>query len=91
MEENEFPSNDNNHAGSSQNAPTRTGLTLILPPLNAVRALKSKKKSAKAVFHDLIPVKKTPRPIKLKPLKEVLSKLIAQIKKYVKLSIWLST
>ena len=67
------------HAESSQHAAKpSTGLTFVLPPLSALKAQKTKKK-IKLTYEE--PVKKQPRPIKLKPLKEVLSKLIVQIKK----------
>ena len=64
------------HAPSPQHA--KSGLTFVLPPLSAVKAQKSKKKIKLNLGE---PVKKQPRPIKLKPLKEVLSRLIVQIKK----------
>ena len=68
------------HTQSPQHATkSSSGLTFVLPPLSAVKAQKSKKK-IKLSYEE--PVKtKAPRPIKLKPLKEVLTKLIAQIKK----------
>lgn len=60
-----------------------SGITLVLPSLTALKqqnVAKSKRKSG--ARHTLIDeVKKPPRPLKLKPLKEVLSKLISQIKK----------
>ncbi len=69
----------NDHAGPSNNLPkSSSGLTFVLPPLSAVKAQKGKKK-IKLTYEE--PVKKQPRPIKLKPLKEVLTRLIAQIKK----------
>ncbi|KAI0668133.1 hypothetical protein C8Q78DRAFT_980782 [Trametes maxima] len=69
----------NDHAESSSHAGRpSSGLTLVLPPLSAVKAQKAKKK-IRLTYEE--PVKKAPRPIKLKPLKEVLTKLIAQIKK----------
>ncbi|KAJ3522927.1 hypothetical protein NM688_g8803 [Phlebia brevispora] len=76
-----FPSNDALQPAKSQNGSGRTGLTLVLPPLRAVKALNSKKKGSKGVGFRDGPVQKVPRPVKLKPLKEVLTKLIAQIKK----------
>ncbi|KAI0701303.1 hypothetical protein BC835DRAFT_1323237 [Cytidiella melzeri] len=78
MQHLDFATNDRLQPESSQNATGRTGLTLVLPPLSAVKALKGKKRGAKGVVFQ---EPKTPRPVKLKPLKEVLSKLIAQIKK----------
>ncbi|KAI1793692.1 hypothetical protein LXA43DRAFT_1000031 [Ganoderma leucocontextum] len=78
MSSNPFPAHDD-HPESSQNASKpSTGLTFVLPPLSALKAQKSKKK-VKLTYEE--PAKKQPRPIKLKPLKEVLSKLILQIKK----------
>ncbi|KAI0750376.1 hypothetical protein C8Q74DRAFT_364477 [Fomes fomentarius] len=69
----------NDHAGPSNNlSKSSSGLTFVLPPLSAVKAQKGKKK-IKLTYEE--PVKKQPRPIKLKPLKEVLTRLIAQIKK----------
>jgi bromodomain-containing protein 7 len=80
MQDLDFATNDRLQPESSQNASVRTGLRLVLPPLSAVKALKGKKKGSKGVaFQE----PKAPRPVKLKPLKEVLSKLIVQIKKYV--------
>lgn len=76
-----FNSNDALQPESSQNGSRRTGLTLVLPPLSVVRALKAKKKGKGVGFRDETPVPKAPRPIKLKPLKTVLSRLILQIKK----------
>ncbi|KAG5636173.1 hypothetical protein H0H81_008923 [Sphagnurus paluster] len=55
-----------------------SGLTLILPALKGGKPIKSSKKSES---YGLQEEKKAPRPVKLKPLKEVLTKLIAQIKK----------
>ena len=82
MDDIDFASNDVLQPGSSQNGGSRTGLRLVLPPLSAVKALKSKKKATKGVaFHEAA-TPKIPRPVKLKPLKEVLTKLITQIKKY---------
>ncbi|EKM51003.1 uncharacterized protein PHACADRAFT_262943 [Phanerochaete carnosa HHB-10118-sp] len=81
MEDIDFASNDVSQPEISQNGGSRTGLRLILPPLSVVRALKSKKKGAKGVAFQEATASKVPRPVKLKPLKEVLTKLIAQIKK----------
>ena len=83
MEDIDFASNDVAQAGGSQNGGTRTGLRLVLPPLSVVKGLKGKKKGAKGVAFQESPILKVPRPVKLKPLKEVLTRLISQIKKYV--------
>ncbi|PIL34622.1 hypothetical protein GSI_03401 [Ganoderma sinense ZZ0214-1] len=78
MSSNSFAALDD-HAESSQNgSKSSTGLTFVLPPLSALKAQKSRKK-VKLTYEE--PAKKQPRPIKLKPLKEVLSRLIVQIKK----------
>ena len=69
---------DNHPESSSHAQKSSSGLTLVLPSLSALRAQKTKKK-IKLTYEE--PVKKQPRPIKLKPLKEVLTKLIAQIKR----------
>ena len=75
-----YPPHDN-HAESSQHAAkSSSGLTFVLPPLSALKAQKPKKK-IKLTYEE--PVKKQPRPVKLKPLREVLTKLITQIKKCV--------
>ncbi|KAF8551154.1 hypothetical protein OG21DRAFT_1513124 [Imleria badia] len=59
-----------------------TGITLVLPSLRALKAANAGKKSkVKGTGADLEQRLKIPRPIKLKPLKEVLIKLITQIKK----------
>ncbi|OBZ72828.1 hypothetical protein A0H81_06717 [Grifola frondosa] len=80
MSETDFPSY--HHAESShydgKGTSSSSGLKFVLPPLSSVKALKGKKKLK--LVHDE-GVKKIPRPIKLKPLKEVLTKLITQIKK----------
>ncbi|KAF8129883.1 hypothetical protein EV363DRAFT_1584466 [Boletus edulis] len=59
-----------------------SGITLVLPSLRALKAAnagkKSKPKQASAELEQRLRI---PRPIKLKPLKEVLTKLITQIKK----------
>ncbi|KAI0324847.1 hypothetical protein GY45DRAFT_1438799 [Cubamyces sp. BRFM 1775] len=69
-----MPIESSSHANKSS-----SGLTFVLPPLSVVKAQKSKKK-IKLSYEE--PVKtKAPRPIRLKPLKEVLTKLITQIKK----------
>lgn len=74
------------YAQSSQNAGGGSGLKLILPSLKSVQALKGKKKHKNLTLAPVQDeaVKKLPRPVKLKPLKEVLTKLIAQIRKYVR-------
>ncbi|KAI6043621.1 hypothetical protein EDC04DRAFT_2562485 [Pisolithus marmoratus] len=60
-----------------------SGITLVLPSLKALKAAKAGKKSK---LKNVTPsqdaeVKKALRPVKLKPLREVLGKLIVQIKK----------
>jgi len=71
-----------NDADSSVNrlATTSSGLTLVLPSLKALKELNAKKKSSPLL--ESTPVKKNTRPIKLKPLKEVLTSLITKIKKW---------
>ncbi|KIL58170.1 hypothetical protein M378DRAFT_200609 [Amanita muscaria Koide BX008] len=84
------------HSGSPPISQSRTpvssssGLTLVLPSLKTLKSSKNVKKAGKhrsgsvfaSGFQDAELVeKKQPRPLKLKPLKEVLTKLIAQIKK----------
>ncbi|KAJ6632200.1 hypothetical protein B0H10DRAFT_1865520 [Mycena sp. CBHHK59/15] len=90
-----FPMDDS--VGSSSQSPSPppspappTKLTLVLPPLKDVKksGKKSKSKSnskskqpfAYSEYQDLN-APKIPRPVKLKPLKEVLSRLIVQLKK----------
>lgn len=60
-------------------APSSSGLTLVLPSLKALKQLNAKKKNSPLL--ESTPVKKVPRPVKLKPLKEVLTSLISKIKK----------
>ncbi|KAJ3840574.1 hypothetical protein EV361DRAFT_821326 [Lentinula raphanica] len=63
---------------------TGSGLTLVLPSLKSLQQAKAgKKPKAKAAFVGYAEEKpkKPPRPAKLKPLKEVLAKLIINIKK----------
>ncbi|KAI0338767.1 hypothetical protein BDW22DRAFT_1362481 [Trametopsis cervina] len=76
-----FTSNDAIQPESSQNASVKTGLRLVLPPLSAVKGLKGKKKVTRRIASQDPEGPKISRPVKLKPLKEVLSKLISQIKK----------
>ncbi|KAG2129618.1 hypothetical protein DEU56DRAFT_817053 [Suillus clintonianus] len=66
-----------------QNGHAPSGITLVLPSLKAIKAAKMGKKSKLKHLGSLqdAEAKKAPRPMKLKPLKEVLSKLIAQLKK----------
>ena len=60
-----------------------SGITLVLPSLKSLKAKKTTRhSSSRLAFPDGdIQEKRAPRPLKLKPLKEVLSKLIAQIKR----------
>ncbi|TFK38571.1 hypothetical protein BDQ12DRAFT_666267 [Crucibulum laeve] len=63
-----------------------SGLTLVLPSLKNLKAAQREKQRSPSFSQTPVqdvPVqeKKIPRPIKLKPLKEVLTKLILQIKK----------
>jgi bromodomain-containing protein 7/9 len=84
---------------ASQSAkPSSSGLTLILPALSALKQQsgikKSKYKSTtplSSVADAFGEVKRPPRPVKLKPLKEVLTRLIIQIKKYVSSQRWISS
>jgi bromodomain-containing protein 7/9 len=68
-------------------------LTLVIPSLKSLKASQITTKKAKqlpssislssSVYQDVdAQEKKPPRPVKLKPLKEVLAKLIAQIKRF---------
>ncbi len=59
-----------------------SGLTLVLPSLKALKELNAKKKSSPLLGESTTPVKKNARPVKLKPLKEVLTSLITKIKKW---------
>ena len=63
-----------NRIGSSS-----SGLTLVLPSLKALKELNAKKRNSPIL--ESTPVKRVSRPIKLKPLKEVLTSLITKIKK----------
>jgi bromodomain-containing protein 7/9 len=65
---------DANRAG-----PSSSGLTLVLPSLKALKELNAKKRNSPLL--EPTPVKKVTRPVKLKPLKEVLTSLISKIKK----------
>ncbi|OSC99606.1 hypothetical protein PYCCODRAFT_1479750 [Trametes coccinea BRFM310] len=79
MSPSSFPAH-NDHAHSHGNpSKSSSGLTFVLPPLSAVKAQKAKKKLKPSYEEPVKP--KIPRPLKLKPLKEVLTKLITQIKK----------
>ncbi|KAG6878907.1 hypothetical protein C0992_006787 [Termitomyces sp. T32_za158] len=68
-------------SNSARAGPSKSsGLTLVLPALKSGKAIKVGRKSGSYVLQE--EERKTPRPVKLKPLKEVLTKLIAQIKKF---------
>jgi bromodomain-containing protein 7/9 len=75
----------------SESPPPLPRLTLVLPPLRDVKkaAKKSKSKSkskqpfAYSEYPDASTSQKVPRPVKLKPLKEVLGRLVVQLKKCV--------
>jgi bromodomain-containing protein 7/9 len=83
-----LPSN-NNEPGTSQShaeqsASRPTGLKLVLPPLKAGKLAKGIKRSSTGDGPSFVleaEAKKAPRLVKLKPLKEVLTRLISQIKK----------
>ncbi|KIK67163.1 hypothetical protein GYMLUDRAFT_37217 [Collybiopsis luxurians FD-317 M1] len=80
MDEDELVSVDDESRPDSPQEPAKrsgSGLTLVLPSL---KSLQQAKKSKSKAFADAKP-KRPPRPAKLKPLKEVLTKLIANIKK----------
>jgi bromodomain-containing protein 7/9 len=72
-------------------APNSTGITLVLPSLKALKSSKNGLKAGKqrgsqfaGGFLDSEMIeKRLSRPVKLKPLKEVLTKLITQIKRCV--------
>ncbi|KAF5389382.1 hypothetical protein D9757_004243 [Collybiopsis confluens] len=80
MDEDELVSVDDESRPDSPQEPAKrlgSGLTLVLPSL---KSLQQSKKSKSKTFLDA-KSKRPPRPAKLKPLKEVLMKLIANIKK----------
>jgi bromodomain-containing protein 7/9 len=73
--------------------PAGSGLTLVIPSLKSLKASQSTTKKAphlptsisqsSSIYQDVdAQEKKNPRPVKLKPLKEVLIKLIVQIKRF---------
>lgn len=78
MSSSSYPPRDDYPGSSHQPEKASSGLRLVLPSLSALKAQKTKKK-IKLTYGE--PVKKQPRPVKLKPLKEVLTRLIVQIKK----------
>jgi bromodomain-containing protein 7/9 len=81
-------------SSSKPSGSNSSGLTLVLPPLKGGKPVKATKKSKgksqlghqsvspSGVQNAATEEQKIIRPVKLKPLKEVLAKLIAQIKKY---------
>ena len=92
MDDIDLTATDAPQALRSPNGTRKTGLTLIIPPLSAVKALKGRKKSRGLAWTDVPPAEvqgspRPPRPVKLKPLRVVLAKLIAQIKKWVYLCV----
>lgn len=78
--------------------PASSGLTLVIPSLKSLKASQNANKPKQpsgsyprsaSIFQDVDnQEKKIQRPVKLKPLKEVLFKLIAQLKKLVKIFSW---
>ena len=79
---NDEPGTSQSHAERSISKPT--GLKLVLPPLRAGKPIKGIKRSNAGVGPSFVQepeIKKPSRPVKLKPLKEVLTRLINQIKK----------
>lgn len=80
---NHEPGTSQSHAEHFTSRPT--GLKLVLPPLKAGKPVKGAKRSSTGNGPSFVQepeIKKPPRPVKLKPLKEVLSRLIVQIKRY---------
>jgi bromodomain-containing protein 7/9 len=59
--------------------PSGSGITLRLPALGSGKAGKLGKKRKSSSFADHLA--KAPKPVKLKPLREVLTRLVGQIKK----------
>ncbi|KAK7035451.1 hypothetical protein VNI00_011744 [Paramarasmius palmivorus] len=79
----DFDSLPDSPAEPAFSKPNHSGITLVLPSLKSLKAANSSKKTkskSSSYLRGDTP-QKIPRPVKLKPLKEVLSKLIAQIKK----------
>jgi bromodomain-containing protein 7/9 len=84
---------DSRSQSESPPPPTLPKLTLLLPPLKDLKKSskkskgKSKSKQSFAPYSDYpdasTSAQKAPRPVKLKPLKEVLSRLVVQLKKCV--------
>ncbi|KAG9312461.1 hypothetical protein JVU11DRAFT_6845 [Chiua virens] len=70
---------ENPPSTSTTNQNGHSGITIVLPSLRALKAANAGKKSKSKPDLDQRP--KIPRPVKLKPLKEVLTKMITQIKK----------
>ncbi|KAJ7591522.1 hypothetical protein C8J56DRAFT_935772 [Mycena floridula] len=68
-------------------ASASSGIKLVLPSLKSLKAAKapkkgkSKTKAFKGYSDDPFREKKAPRPLKLKPLKDVLAKLVSQLQK----------
>lgn len=88
-----FNSEPENYPETSFSRPSGSkpsGIKLVLPSLSSLKSAKTKKSTSKshqnssaAFYQDGgSQEKKIPRPVKLKPLKEVLAKLISQLKKY---------
>lgn len=78
------PGTSQSHAEQPKSRPT--GLKLILPPLKAGKPIKGIRRSSTGIGPSFVrepEVIKAPRPVKLKPLREVLKRLISQIKKQV--------
>ena len=69
------------------NRPSGSGLTLVIPSLKSLKASRDSSTPSSSqgpIFQDVDnQERRPPRPVKLKPLKEVLTKLISQIKKCV--------
>lgn len=77
----------NEHASPSTPTTSTPRLTLTIPSLRSIalaKGLNKKQKGARS-HGSPTPTPKAPRPVKLKPLKEVLSRLITLIKRFVTL------
>ncbi|KAI3618617.1 bromodomain containing 7 [Moniliophthora roreri] len=78
----DFDSQPDSPAEPALSRQNHSGITLVLPSLKSLKAANAAKKgkSKSSPYPQGLP-QKAPRPVKLKPLKEVLTRLIAQIKK----------
>lgn len=91
MDESSYFDDEPSSSHYATNGPSGSGLTLRLPPLSSGKTSKSGKKRKSSSFADQgIQAARVLKPVRLKPLREVLSRLVLLIKKCVCLLVFRS-